>query len=356
MPLVAHNDLPTFGALRRQGHDILSADRAARQDIRELHVGFLNMMPDAALQATERQFIRLVGSCTRIAQIFVYPFSLDALERSADTRRYVDRYYSRFAELRDEGLDALIITGANVANPQLPEEAFWDPLLEVVEWAYDNVTSILCSCLATHALLKHFHGIDRQPMPSKRWGVYEHRLTAKRHPMLRDINTRFDAPHSRYNEITRMQLDGAGLSTLVEDLDGGVHLAVSPDQVRVVYFQGHPEYDTVSLFKEYKRELQRHRRGERDTVPPNPDNYFHDGLQDLVRRFDAAVLDGHDDARELESSITEQLDNTWSDTAKAIVSNWLGLVYQLTNIERRLQFMEGVNPRDPLGILAKQPR
>jgi homoserine O-succinyltransferase len=73
--LVAHSDLPTFAYLGERGHDVLSLERAAHQDIRELHIGFLNMMPDAALQATERQFIRLVGSCNRIAQFFVYPFS-----------------------------------------------------------------------------------------------------------------------------------------------------------------------------------------------------------------------------------------------------------------------------------------
>jgi hypothetical protein len=117
MPLVAHSGLPTFRYLRDQGHEVLSIDRAVHQDIRELHIGFLNMMPDAALRATERQFIRLVGSCNRIAQFFVYPFSLPELERSADTLGYIERYYSDFDTLRDAGLDALIITGANVANP-----------------------------------------------------------------------------------------------------------------------------------------------------------------------------------------------------------------------------------------------
>jgi homoserine O-succinyltransferase len=141
MPLVAHSGLPTFRYLRDQGHEVLSIDRAVHQDIRELHIGFLNMMPDAALRATERQFIRLVGSCNRIAQFFVYPFSLPELERSADTLGYIERYYSDFDTLRDAGLDALIITGANVANPALEEEAFWEPLIEVVEWARGNVVS-----------------------------------------------------------------------------------------------------------------------------------------------------------------------------------------------------------------------
>jgi homoserine O-succinyltransferase len=89
--LVAHSDLPTFAYLGKQGHEVLSLERAAHQDIRELHIGFLNMMPDAALQATERQFIRLVGGCNRIAQFFVYPFSLPSLQRGAETSEYIDR-------------------------------------------------------------------------------------------------------------------------------------------------------------------------------------------------------------------------------------------------------------------------
>ncbi|MGK7297369.1 MAG: homoserine O-acetyltransferase/O-succinyltransferase family protein, partial [Candidatus Wenzhouxiangella sp. M2_3B_020] len=131
MPLVAHSGLPTFSELAEHGHDLVPADRAIHQDIRELHIGFLNMMPDAALKATERQFIRLVGACNRIVQFYVYPFSLPEIERSAETRAYIAEHYSSFDELSADGLDALIITGANVANPALAEEPFWKPLAEV---------------------------------------------------------------------------------------------------------------------------------------------------------------------------------------------------------------------------------
>ncbi len=354
MPLVAHSKLPTFSDLRNQGHEVLTLDRAVHQDIRELHVGFLNMMPDAALRATERQFIRLVGSCNRIAQFFVYPFSLPILERSAKAVGYIDRYYSDFESLRDAGLDALIITGANVANPRLEKEAFWAPLMEVVDWAWDNVASVLCSCLATHAVLKHFHGIDRQPLPKKRWGVYSHRVSAKYHPLLRDINTRFDVPHSRYNDISRTQLEAAGLVVLAESAEGGVHMAASPDQFRIFYMQGHPEYDANSLLKEYRRELYRYANNERDNPPPLPENYFAGDAE----RFALGALESAARAREtgavyddtLETDVGGLLDNTWGDTAKAIINNWLGLVYGVTNLDRKQQFMPGVDPGDPLSL------
>ena len=47
MLIVEHSTLPTFRELRRQGHQVLTREDAQRQDIRALHVGLLNMMPDA---------------------------------------------------------------------------------------------------------------------------------------------------------------------------------------------------------------------------------------------------------------------------------------------------------------------
>jgi len=354
MPLVEHLELPTFSRLREQGHEVLPLDRAVHQDIRELHIGFLNMMPDTALEATERQFIRLVGNCNRIAQFYVYPFSLPGLPRSAKTLEYIERYYCKFEDLQKQGLDALIITGANIANPSLEMEPFWKPLMEVVRWAEGNVASTLCSCLATHALLRYLYGIERRALPLKRWGVYSHRISIPRHPLLRDINTRFDVPHSRYNEISRQQLEDAGLTVLAESEAGGVHMAVSPDQFRMIYFQGHPEYDKNSLLKEYKRELIRYLSGELSSPPPIPENYFPPEAEAMVARFLEQARIAQTNGEPLpglpEEKMESMLDNTWGDTAKALVNNWLGLVYQVTNLDRRQLFMNEVDPDDPLGL------
>ncbi len=354
MPLVAHSGLPTFEQLRQQGHDLLSLERAVHQDIRELHIGFLNMMPDKALQATERQFIRLVGGSNPIAQFFVYPFSLPGLPRAQETLDYIEKYYASFDDLRRDGLDALIITGANVASPHLYEEPFWDPLVEVMEWANENVTSVLCSCLATHAVLEHLYDIQRRPMERKLWGVFSHRVCEPHHPLLREINTRFDVPHSRFNEISRAQLEDAGLPVLVESEEGGVHIAASPDGFRVIYFQGHPEYDVNSLLKEYKREVKRFLAGELDDPPPYPDHYFPPAAEALARAHLELAIRARDAGESIpkmpEGDIEAHLDNTWGDTAKAIVNNWLGLVYKLTDLDRKKPFMEGVDPADPLGM------
>jgi len=352
MPLVAHNDLPTFKLLSDDGHTVLSLDRAKHQDIRELHIGFLNMMPDAALQATERQFIHLVGSSNPIAQFFVYPFSLPELNRGEAAEAHIREHYFNFKELAEQGLDALIITGANVINPSLMQEAFWEPLIDIVHWAEANVASTFCSCLATHALVKHYHDINRRHLEQKQWGVYTHKATRRDHPLLRDVNTRFEAPHSRYNDVSREQFEAAGCSVLAESADIGVHLAVSPDQFRVVYFQGHPEYGAISLLKEFKREYNRYLGGARDKLPRIPENFFTPEGEDIARALIAQIQEGDLTSAPAfpEEELLPHCDNTWGDTGKAIVNNWLGLVYQLTNLDRKQQFMPGVDPDDPLQL------
>jgi len=256
--------------------------------------------------------------------------------------------------LRQEGLDGLIITGANVTHPNLSAEPFWEPLIQVIDWALENVTSVLCSCLATHAVLEFRHGQKRRPLGFKRWGVFPHRVVERHHPLVNDVNTRFDVPHSRFNEVGRDQFESAGLQVLAESGEAGVHLAVSADGFRVVYFQGHPEYDTVSLIKEFKREALRFAQGARPDYPPFPENYFGirprailDEYQDRLR----AALQSGDALPEFpEALLASALDNTWHDTAEAIVGNWIGKIYQVTNNDRRLPFMDGVDPDDPLGL------
>src|SRR4030066_96695 len=171
MPLVANTALPTFERLRREGELVVPGDAALHQDIRELHIGLLNMMPGTA-----------------------------------------------------RGREAPIISGANVTQPDLAKEPFWEPLIEVIDWASANVTSTICSCLATHAVLQFRYAQKRKHLGFKRWGVFPHRVVDRRHPLVADVNTRFDVPHSRFNEGTRAQFEQAGLAILVESETAGVHL------------------------------------------------------------------------------------------------------------------------------------
>lgn len=354
MPLVANSNLPTFEKLREEGETILPRDFAVEQEIRELHIGLLNMMPDAALTATERQFFRLVGESNQIAQFYMHPFTLDQIERSDVNRMHIDEFYDSFDDIKKQGLDALIITGANVSGSELSKQPFWDPLIEVIDWAYENVTSTLCSCLATHAVMEFRYKQKRYPLNNKRWGVYTHRVVDRKHPLVNGVNTRFDVPHSRFNQIDREQFEKAGLHVLVESSQAGVHLAVSEDLFRIVFFQGHPEYDLISLLKEYKREVALFSSGDRDDYPATPDGYFTPQCQAILIEHKNQVISAMRKKQVIpklpEALIRKKLDNTWHDTAEAVLNNWIGTVYQLTNIDRRKPFRNNINPDDPLSL------
>ncbi len=350
MPLVAHSSLPSFERLREDGEEILELERAHDQDIRELHIGLCNIMPDAALEATERQFMRLIGSSNRIAQFYIHPFTLKGIERGAEAQKYIDTHYTDFQTLRSQGVDALIVTGANVQGTKFEDQPFWNELTDVFEFAAEQVTSTLCACLATHAAMKHFKGIERVHLGDKCWGVFSHRTTQFAHPLVRNIDTRFNVPHSRFNDISKVQVEESGMCVLVTSDVAGVHLAVSEDLFRFVFFQGHPEYDRNSLFKEYKREVGRYIRKERPDYPPFPENYLSAEGMKILSDFQAGELSEESLKDFPEDAALMHVDNTWGDTARSIFNNWIGMVYQLTNRDRTLPFMDGVDAKDPLGL------
>jgi homoserine O-succinyltransferase len=144
----------------------------------------------------------------------------------------------------------------------------------------------------------------------------------------------------------------------VESEEAGVHLAVSEDGFRMVFCQGHPEYDANSLMKEYKREVGRYIFEDLGEYPRFPENYFNNlnsaVLEEFRDRVTRAKLAGAPPPGFPEHLVVPALDNTWHDSAEAVINNWVGKVYQLTNIERRKPFADGIDPRDPLGRRKKK--
>ncbi len=106
--------------------------------------------------------------------------------------------------------------------------------------------------------------------------------------------------------------------------------------------------------KEYKREILRYFNDVRDSQPRFPENYFGDEAVAIASTFieqsSTARKRGADLPPFPEEELQALVDNTWGDTGKAIVNNWLGLVYRLTNLDRHCQFMDGVDPDDPLSL------
>jgi homoserine O-succinyltransferase len=257
--------------------------------------------------------------------ISMRPFTVAVEARGDEARAHVASYYTDFESVEREGLDALIITGANPAQHELSDEAFWGGLGDVLDWASKETRSILCSCLATHAVLEKYRDTKRTRLPDKMWGVYEHRRL-RDHPLLEGLRETVEAPHSHWYDVTREEMEAIGLTVLLVSAEAGVHMAVDEDDF-YVFFQGHPEYDLVSLLKEYRRELGRYYRGETDDYPPVPAHYFDaDGLARVEAyrpvlekaKRDQADPPGLDESRVLPSE-----PHRWTRDGQVIYRNWL---------------------------------
>ena len=92
----------------------------------------------------------------------------------------------------------------------------------------------------------------------------------------------------------------------------------------------------------------------RDKEPRFPEHYFSTEAGNIASLFleqaMSAKASGTAPPDFPDAALEQLVDNTWGDTGKAIYNNWLGLVYQLTNLDRHKQFMEEVDPDDPLKL------
>lgn len=323
MALVAHSALPAFDSIRFEGVPVVRPEETG--GLPAVSLGLLNLMPDAALRATDRQFIRLVAAGAEEFDIWVYPFTVAAEHRGEEAHQHVANHYLTFEEVVGLGPDALIVTGANPAQDDLEQEEFWGGLVDVLEWASSSTRSTLCSCLATHAVLQKYRGMKRTRLPEKRWGVYSHRVL-KEHQLLEGLDEPVEAPHSHWYDVTREEFESVGLTVILESDEAGVHMAVDDDDF-YVFFQGHPEYDLISLLKEYRRELGRYWRGDRDDYPPVPEHYFSDRalaqLEDYQPILEKAKAKGVRPPLLVEDDLLPTETHIWNEQGKVIYRNWL---------------------------------
>jgi homoserine O-succinyltransferase len=310
--------------MRLEGIEVCSLDQVD-DSLPAIKIGFLNMMPDAALAATERQFLRLLAANPGV-NCFFYPFNIAGVERSEQSRLHIDQNYSDFDAIKTINIDALVITGANVSQPLLQDELFWSELIEVLDWARSEVRSTVCSCLATHAAVKFFYDIDRKHLGEKCWGVFAHNELQAEHSLLRNVENNIMMCHSRFNDVSKKEFDSKNIEVLIHSEQVGVQLACEKD-MSIVYFQGHPEYDDISLLKEYKREIIRYLVGQREDYPPVPKNYFNQSAMEMLEKYKqlAQVSSQQENLIDLfpEEGLKKVVDNPWRKSAQTIFSNWV---------------------------------
>jgi len=309
---------------------LVPAQDDARRDGAALTIGLINNMPDPALKATERQFMRLLQAAAGPHRIRFHCFSLPSVRRSPDARWHVESEYSELAELKRQRFDGLIVTGAEPVAPDLDQEPYWRDLTDIIDWAKTNTRSAIWSCLAAHAAVLHLDRIVRQPLPVKCHGIFDCE-TVVSDPLTRAAPAPLKVSHSRLNEVSEADLTRHGYEVLTRSREAGVDIFVRQYVSRFVFFQGHPEYDALSLQREYLRDIGRYLARERETYPAVPVNYFDAATQDKLARFEKRAKQQRHPALGSElPALNLRTDIAAGSAATALFRNWLAYLAEDT--------------------------
>jgi homoserine O-succinyltransferase len=326
MPIRLDRDLFSFGLPKRTNGFVGEKPPEFHESAANcIDIGLVNNMPDAALQLTERQFLSLIDSAADGIAVRLSFYTLPDIHRADSGRRYVDSFYSPIENLWDRHLDGLIVTGTEPRAPNLMDEPYWGTLKRVIEWAGHNTHSTVLSCLSAHAALLHLDGIRRRWLNDKCFGLFECTRVSE-HQLMAGIPSRFPMPQSRWNDISEEELTECGYHILTRAGNAGVDTFVKQRSNLLVFFQGHPEYEASTLLFEYRRDIRRYLRRERDTYPATPSSYLDaDTAKALAAFRDRALCERREELlADFPTACAEgRLANSWRSTAVRIYGNWV---------------------------------
>ena len=294
-----------------------------------IRVALVNNMPDSALEDTEAQFSSLLADACGQLPVRLSLYSLPGVPRGERGKEHLQRCYRSTDELCNDHVDAVIITGTEPRQADLRQEPYWTALATLLDWAETNTESAVLSCLAAHASVLHSDRIARRKLSDKRFGVFDQTITGD-HLLIRGILEPVRFPHSRWNELPEQELTSCGYRVLTHSAEAGVDSFVKTKKRSLfVHFQGHPEYGAQTLLKEYRRDIGRFLRNERETFPSMPHGYFDANSVKVLTEFQAsAASHRHEDllAAFPQASIAGALQHSWDNAAICIYRNWLHYV------------------------------
>lgn len=293
-------------------------------------IGLVNNMPDAALQATELQFRRLLEAAAAGRRVELHLIALPEVPRGPVGQRLLQGRYEGPELLQRIAFDGLIVTGTEPRSPRLDQEPYWESFVALVDWAREQTVSTIWSCLAAHAAVLRLDAIERRRFPDKLFGLYECPAPGG-HVMSAGLGVGRRVPHSRFNDLPEEQLRGAGYEILARTDAIGADFFIKEYRSLFVFLQGHPEYDRHALMREYRRDVGRYLSAEREAYPNLPHGYFDAAVRDELTTFARRAVAARDPG--LLTQFPKVDDGcppheAWRTDADRIYANWLTLIEQ----------------------------
>lgn len=297
MPIRINEQMPVVQKLSEENIFVMAEDRAQSQDIRQLKIAVVNIMPEK--EHTELQLLRLLSNSP--LQVEITFIRMDSHEHKNSSDNYLQKFYKSYSEIRHDYFDGMIITGAPVEKLEFAEVDYWNEITDIMEWSKTHVTSAMFICWAAQAGLYYHYGIEKYDFDKKLSGVFRHELLSNDEEIVRGFDDIFYAPHSRHTGVRTEELKKhPELKIMAQSDKAGAFLVLDKQNSRI-FVTGHPEYDPNTLSKEYFRDIKK------DAKTRVPENYFPD-----------------DDPMQTPRA-------TWRSCANLLFSNWLNYyVYQIT--------------------------
>lgn len=297
MPVKVNNNLPAKKVLEEENIFVMDENRAMSQDIRPIRIAILNLMP--LKEDYELQLLRSLSNTP--LQVEVTFLTTKSYIGTNTPISHLEQFYQTYEDVKNQKFDGLIISGAPVEQMEFEEVAYWKELTDIMDWSDTNVTSTLHICWGAQAGLYYRYGVKKVLLPEKLSGIYSHKVSNRKEPLVRGFDDIFYAPHSRYTGIRTEDILTNGEFTVLAQSDEAGYFILLAKGGKHIFVMGHPEYDRMTLDKEYRRDLAK------GINPSIPKNYYPDDNPD-----NKPLL-------------------IWRSHANALYSNWLNYyVYQAT--------------------------
>ena len=253
MPIKVQSGLPVRKILQDENIFVMDERRATHQDMRPLEILILNLMP--LKEDTELQLLRLLSNSPLQVDITFMMVSSHHVKNASMS--HLNKFYLSFEEVRNRRYDGMIITGAPVEMLEFEEVDYWDELKEIFDWTESHVTSTMFQCWGAQAALYYFYGIRKHILDKKISGLYWHRVNNRNIPLVRGFDDAFWCPHSRHTEVNLEEIRRCEAITILAESEEAGFLMGMADGGRRIFIQGHPEYDRMTLDKEYRRDTEK---------------------------------------------------------------------------------------------------
>uniref|UniRef100_A0A6U2A4Z6 Homoserine O-succinyltransferase n=1 Tax=Hemiselmis andersenii TaxID=464988 RepID=A0A6U2A4Z6_HEMAN len=253
MPVRFNEELPAFAALRDEGVWVEPAKQAPRSlpGMGTVRVGIVNLMP--LKEPTELQLLRMMGRSPVMVDIdLIVP---DDYVGKNTPPEYLQKFYKRFSDIKDDTYDGFILTGAPIEHLPFEEVGYWKELSAFMERVKDKREGLLSLCWGAMATLWYFHQIPKHMVSSKIFGLYKHDNMSPKAAMMQGLPLHIGVPVSRHTTWKDEDFEGKkGIEVLMHSDESGPSCVWDPELCHV-HMINHFEYDRDTLHGEYLRDL-----------------------------------------------------------------------------------------------------